>query len=364
MLRYTMIRMVWIFIVLFTVLTLNFTLLKLAPEYPPTVPEERELYYNRQVRDGFMTSETIRDPEIVDQIRDPDSGYERCDGCIYLYNARNHLYQVYIPVPIFQQYLAWLTNILTDWNWGYSTRVRPNVSAYEIMAPRIAVTMKLNLMALIFYIPIGFTLGIIAALKKNSVTDNVISLGVMLFISIPSFVIMLFLIMVFGFELGWVPTQFPPRFGADGTPLPFFHTGLILPIFGLSVGSIAGLTRLTRAELTEVLTSEFLLLARTKGLTRPQAVVRHAMRNSMVPLVPSIIGSFVGLLSGSVIIEIIYRVPGTSRVFLDAMRPNSLDYNLILAVTAFYTIIGLFAVLLVDLSYGVVDPRIRMGAKK
>jgi len=132
----------------------------------------------------------------------------------------------------------------------------------------------------------------------------------------------------------------------------------------LSFGAIAGLTRVTRAELTEVLTSEFLLLARTKGLTRQQAVIRHAMRNSMVPLVPGIIGSFVGLLSGSVIIERIYSIPGTGTIFLRAMEQNNYDYNLILGITAFYTIISLFAVLLVDLSYGLVDPRIRMGAKK
>ena len=119
-----------------------------------------------------------------------------------------------------------------------------------------------------------------------------------------------------------------------------------------------------RWELSEVLTSEFLLLARTKGLTRRQAVIRHAMRNSMVPLVPGIIGSFVGLLSGSVIIERIYSIPGTGRIFLRAMTQSNYDYNLILGITAFYTIISLFAVLLVDLSYGIVDPRIRMGARK
>ena len=133
---------------------------------------------------------------------------------------------------------------------------------------------------------------------------------------------------------------------------------------GLSFGSIASLTRVTRAELTEVLTSEFLLLARTKGLTRPQSIVRHAMRNSMVPLVPGIIGSFVGLLSGSVIIERLYRIPGMGRVYLQALTPNNFDYNLILALSAFYTFISLFAVLLVDLTYGLVDPRIRMGARK
>jgi ABC-type dipeptide/oligopeptide/nickel transport system permease component len=84
----------------------------------------------------------------------------------------------------------------------------------------------------------------------------------------------------------------------------------------------------------------------------------------MVPLVPGIIGSFVGLLSGSVIIEVIYSIPGTGRIFIRAMAQNNYDFNLILGITAFYTIISLFAILLVDLSYGLVDPRIRIGAKR
>ena len=183
----------------------------------------------------------------------------------------------------------------------------------------------------------------------------------MIFISVPSFVVMTILVMVFGYGLGWLPSQFPAQdIQSTATQL----RGLVLPVLGLSFGTIAGLTRVTRAELSEVLTSEFVLLARTKGLTRKQAVVRHAMRNSMVPLVPGIIGSFVGLLSGSVIIERIYSIPGTGRIFLRALTPGAFDYNVLLVTTAFYTIIGLFAVLLVDLSYGIVDPRIRMGAKK
>jgi oligopeptide transport system permease protein len=214
--------------------------------------------------------------------------------------------------------------------------------------------------ALLFYIPVGFALGILAALRKDTLVDNFISVSVMILISLPSFVTMTFLVLVFGYGLGWLPVQFPP---ADVTG-SIRYTAYILPVLGLSFGAVASLTRVSRAELTEVLTSEFLLLARTKGLSRTQAVLRHAMRNSMVPLVPGIIGSFVGLLSGSVIIEVIYSIPGTGRIFIRAMAQNNYDFNLILGITAFYTIISLFAILLVDLSYGLVDPRIRIGAKR
>lgn len=356
MIRYILVRTVWVFIVLCTILSLNFTLLKLAPEYPPTTEDAREIYYAKQVSDGYMKVRLEKDIDEVIAIRNGE--VEMCNKCYYV--DEDDQYRIYYPVPISVQYVNWVKNVVTKWDWGLSTRVEVNKPVFEVLEERINVTMKLNLIALFFYIPIGFTLGIIAALRKNGVIDNIISFSVMVFISVPIFVVMTILVMTFGYHLKWVPEIFP----AADADLNIQLMGLILPVLGLSFGSIAGLTRTTRAELTEVLTSEFLLLARTKGLTRRQAVLRHAMRNSMVPLVPGIIGSFVGLLSGSVVIEKIYSIPGTGRVFLRAMEKNNYDFNLILATTAFYTIISLFAVLLVDLSYGVVDPRIRMGARK
>lgn len=348
---------------IFMILSLNFILLKFAPAYPPTTEEAKDIYYTRQVNDGYFTERLVKndlldDNDIVDQLNAGE--YEHCNDCYYKVEKDGEQYRIYEPIPIPTQYVRWLGNIIFDWNWGLSTRVQINVPVFTVLSNRMPVTLKLNFLALFFYIPIGFTLGIIAALKKNTIIDNMISFGIMIFISVPSFVVMSLLIMFFAYYLDWVPSQYP---AADIAGLIQFK-GLVLPILGLSFGAIAGLTRVTRAELTEVLTSEFLLLARTKGLTKRQAVIRHAMRNSMVPLVPGIIGSFVGLLSGSVIIELIYGIPGTGTIYLEALERNSYDYNLILGITAFYTIISLFAVLLVDLSYGIVDPRIRMGARK
>ncbi len=132
-------------------------------------------------------------------------------------------------------------------------------------------------------------------------------------------------------------------------------------VFSMSFGSIAGYARYTRAELTEVLTSEFMLLARTKGLTKAQATVRHALRNAMVPIFPSIIGEFVSVLSGSLIIEKIFQIPGVGGLYLASI--NSRDYDFFMMLAGFYLLVGLLAGLVVDLSYGVIDPRIRMGAK-
>ena len=132
-------------------------------------------------------------------------------------------------------------------------------------------------------------------------------------------------------------------------------------VFSLSFGSIAGYARYTRAELTEVLTSEFMLLARTKGLTKSQATVRHALRNSMVPIFPSIIGEFISVLSGSLIIEKIFSIPGVGGLYLTAITYK--DYDFFMMLSGFYLLVGLLAGLVIDLSYGIIDPRIRMGAK-
>ncbi len=358
MLRYTLVRFLWIFVVLFIILSINFILLKLAPMYPPATRDDRELWLARQINDGYYIEILETDPDFITLFR---TNPEQIRQKNHFYRDEGNAIRIYKPVPVPVQYFRWISNIVLDWNWGLSTQVEVNRPAFSVLTAKMPVTLRLNIIALIFYIPIGFTFGIIAALKKNSVADNLISLGVMIFISIPVFVTMTILLMILGYGLEWVPTQFPAR---DIASASVQIRGLILPVLGLSFGTIAGLTRVTRAELSEVLTSEFVLLARTKGLTRAQAVLRHAMRNSMVPLVPGIIFSFVTLLSGSVVIERIYGIPGTGGVYLDALREGAIDYNVILVVTAFYTTIGLFAILLVDLSYGLVDPRIRMGARK
>ena len=129
----------------------------------------------------------------------------------------------------------------------------------------------------------------------------------------------------------------------------------------LSFGEIAGLCRFTRAELTETLTSDYMLLARTKGLTRAQATVRHALKNAMVPILPMIIGSFISVLSGSMIIEQIFAIPGVGQLYIQSI--SLLDYDVFMMDTVFYTFVGLLAGIVVDISYGFIDPRIRMGER-
>jgi oligopeptide transport system permease protein len=168
---------------------------------------------------------------------------------------------------------------------------------------------------------------------------------------------------IFCFKIPIFPNKTILSVSAAGGYLTWkMFVSMIPAILSMSFGSIAGYARGTRAELTEVLTSEFMLLARTKGLTRAQATTRHAMKNAMVVILPMIIGEFIGILSGSLIIEQIFGIPGIGDIYVKAI--NLRDYNFFMADTIIYTSIGLLAGIVIDISYGFIDPRIRVGSKK
>ena len=185
----------------------------------------------------------------------------------------------------------------------------------------------------------------------------------MLFISVPSYVYAFILQYFVGFKAGLCPVVLSSLYDAGGSWFSgIMFKSMILPIFSLSFGTIAGLCRFTRAELTETLVSDYMLLARTKGLTKSQATVRHAFRNSMVPLMPSFLADFISIISGSMIIEQIFAVPGIRKTYLLSITQK--DYSVFMACSMFYITIGLIAGILFDLSYGFIDPRIRVGSGK
>ena len=265
--------------------------------------------------------------------------------------------------PILVQYGIYLKNIFTKFDFGTSWKIALTTPAIEVMGERILPTVIVNLYSLILSIPVGIGLGIYAAIKKNKWQDHLISTAVIIFVSVPSYVYAFLVQYVFYFKLRWVPTNVMYSLADAGGSYfsPKMFQSLILPVLALSFGEIAGLTRFTRAELTETLTSDYMLLARAKGLTRFQATTRHALKNAMVPIFPMIISSFIGILGGSMIIEQIFSIPGIGGLFL--MSINQLDYDVFMLMTVFYTFIGLLAGVLVDVSYGFIDPRIKMGQK-
>ena len=318
MLKYTLKRIVIIFFTMFIILTMAYILIQLTTSF-----EERVKFY---------------------QMSDPKISYE--EAVIYGKKAG-------WDDPILIKYFNWIKGVFTG-NWGVSVVYEVGQNPWTILTRFIPFTISINIWPLLIATPLGFLFGIIAALRKNKPTDYIISLLVMICISVPSFVFVT-LLMINASNMG-LPIQFRAADQAN-------WKDYIIPVIALSVGPIASLTRITRAELTEVLTSEYLLLARTKGLNRFQATIRHALRNSLLPLVPSIIGSFVGIMFGSLVIEQIYGIKGVGGILLTAISETQPDHDLAMAALSFYTIIDLVTILIVDLAYGIVDPRIRMGAR-
>lgn len=264
--------------------------------------------------------------------------------------------------PLLTQYGIYLKNIFTEFDFGTSWYIEYRTPAMEVLVSRLTPTVLVNLYSLLLSIPLGIGLGIYAAIKKNRWQDSLISTGVMVFVSVPSYVYAFLVQYFLFFKLGWLPLQVHALADAGGSWFSGkMFVSMIAPVLALSFSEIAGLCRFTRAELTETLTSDYMLLARTKGLTRGQATARHALKNAMVPILPSIIGSFVGILGGSFIIEQIFSIPGVGQLFIKAI--NLLDYDVFMADSVFYIFIGLLAGILVDISYGFIDPRIRMGEK-
>lgn len=298
----------------------------------------------------------------VQQGQDADIMYSQLEARGYICNVVKNEDGIYTydTVPVMIQFGNYLRRIFVDGDFGIGVTMAEyrNQPVWDIFTEKLPPTVLINVYSSLIGVPIGLGLGIFAALKKNKWQDQIISVFVILLISIPSIVMGLIIQYVFCYRLGWFPLTM--NSGYDYFSWSMFRS-MLPAVFSLCLGSIAGYARYTRAELTEVLTSEFMLLARTKGLTRGQATLRHALRNSMVPIFPMILGEFVLVLSGSLIIERMFSIPGVGRLYLDSITYQ--DYDFFMLLSGFYTLIGLLAGIIVDISYGFIDPRIRMGAK-
>lgn len=318
--KYITKRILLMFLTMFIIMTMSFILIKLLP-----LPAVREMG---------------RDVNLILAKREK-MGYNK---------------------PILVQYYMFLKNIITEWDWGIGEQMYEGLNVWDVMMQKLPYTVLVNLYSILLAIPLGLAFGIYAALKKNKWQDHLISTMVMVFISVPSYVYAFLIQYFLCFKLGWFPLQLE-SLGKAGSLFSWRMFSSMLPaIFSLSFSSVAGLTRYTRAELSEVLTGDYMLLARTKGLTKAQAISRHALRNAMVVILPMIIGEFIGILGGSLIIESIFGIPGVGNLYIASI--NVRDYNFFMAMSMFYTFISLASGIVNDISYGLIDPRIRMGSKK
>ena len=263
--------------------------------------------------------------------------------------------------PILTQYGIYLRNIITKWDWGTSFKVQYMANVWDVLFTRMPPTIMVNVISILLGLPLGIILGIIAAIKKNTWFDHVISVIIVLFISVPSFVLAFFLQYFLGFKLGWFPIIMSSYADAGGWWTWKMIYSVMLPIMASAFYEIAYFARTVRAELTEALTSDYMLLARTKGLTRSKGIVHHALKNAMVPILPVVIGTFLSVMGGSMVLEQIFAIPGVGKLTLTAL--NMRDYDLFVGSSMFYTAFGLLAGIVTDLSYGFLDPRIKMGER-
>lgn len=350
MLKYSIKRVILAFVTTFIILTLTFFLVKsLGPArlVGSAKVAEKITFYETQCDYGYVLEFFEPHPELGETI---EPAFTSGTKTYYFYEK-----------PIVEQYAEWLKNIVTKFDWGQSTRIKPGSDAINIIMQRLPTSLKINIIAMVVSVPLGIALGILAGLKKNTWIDHTISTSVMIFISIPSFVVIIFLLYWFAYN-GSLPTKWPTSDKTDSMKA----LGYIIPVLSLSFGSICGYCRFVRAELCEVMSSEYLLLARTKGLTKRQAILRHALRNAFVPILPSILAEFIGIFSGSMILEQIYNINGIGSLYIDALSANNAaqrDLNVLMVDMAIFTIVGLLAGVILDLSYGFIDPRIRMGEK-
>ncbi|MGH6927798.1 MAG: oligopeptide ABC transporter permease OppB [Dongiaceae bacterium] len=247
--------------------------------------------------------------------------------------------------PLWMQFFTYMGNVLQG-DFGPSFQYK-DFSVNELIWGGFPNSMLLGGIAIALAIVLGVTAGTIAALKQNTATDYTVMATAMSGITIPNFVVAPTLTLVFGLMLRWTPV------GGWGDS----WRQAILPIAALCLPQVAAVARLTRASMIEVLRSNYVRTARAKGLPERVAILRHAMRAAMLPVVSYLGPAVAAIITGSIVVEQIFSIPGIGRYFVQAALNR--DYTLVMGVTIFYGVLIVLFNLMVDLLYGVLDPKVR-----
>ena len=255
--------------------------------------------------------------------------------------------------PLISQYGAWLSDLARG-DWGTSISTGENVRTVTL--ERLGNSAMLALVAFVMYVPLGILLGVVAAWRRGSATDHLLSAGSLAFIGLPEFVTAVVVIAVFSRWLGWLPASsaIPPGTGFFAA-LP----SLVLPAMTVSLTSLAYVLRMTRAGTVEVLQSDYVRTARMKGLSTLTVALRHVLRNSLLPTVTVVAAGVGWLIGGLIVTESVFGYPGLGRLVLFAVQRR--DIPLIQATTMIIVTIYALANLLADVVYALLNPRIRYG---
>lgn len=290
---------------LFIIITISFFLMRLAPGSP-------------------FTSERSYPPEVMANIE-----------------AKYNL-----DKPLFQQYLLYLKN-LAQGDFGPSFKYK-DVTVNELVAHAFPVSLKLGLIAFVLAVFIGISVGTFAALRQNSRTDYVVMGFAMTGIIMPSFVFAPLLVWIFAIWLKWLPAG-----GWHGGQLYY----MVLPVTALIIAYVAGIARITRGSMIEVLHSNFIRTAKAKGLSMPTIIFKHALRPAMLPVISYLAPAFVGIITGSMVIESVFGLPGLGQLFVNGALNR--DYALVLSLTILVGTLTILFNAIVDILYAIIDPKIR-----
>lgn len=302
--KYILKRIFYMIVTLFLIATITFFLMKLLPGSP------------------YANEENLTDAQL--QIMNAKYGLDK---------------------PVWMQYFIYLGG-LVRLDLGMSFQY--NSTVLNLLSSRVGPSFQIGLQALIFGMGMGTLLGLVAAMKQNTIVDTGATFFAIIGRSVPSFVFAVVLQLVFG-------VIFPIL------PIALWNQGFIssiLPTVALSISPVADSARFIRTEMVEVLQSDYMELARAKGLSRMEVVMKHGVRNALIPLVTIAGPMLVGLMTGSMVIENIFAIPGIGEQFVKSILTN--DYPTIMGVTMMYSFLLVVTILIVDLLYGFIDPRIRL----
>ncbi|HPL63872.1 MAG TPA: ABC transporter permease [Syntrophales bacterium] len=276
--------------------------------------------------------------------------------------AKERLRAMYdLDKPLYQQYLLWVGRLVRlDMGISFSQDHRP---VADKILERIPITITLNVLSIALIMSVAIPIGILSAVRQNSLFDRLAGLFVFVGYSIPSFWLGLLLMILFGSWLGWLPISGIRSLNAEYLPpaRAFLDllSHLILPVFLLAFSGLAGLSRYMRSNMLEVIRQDYITTARAKGLSERTVIFKHALRNAMLPVITILGLSVPELIGGSVIFESIFVIPGMGQLFYGSVMAR--DYPVIMGILVIGAVLTLLGNLIADISYALADPRIRIS---
>ena len=247
--------------------------------------------------------------------------------------------------PLMEQYVTYLKDIVTKFDFGPSIKLRGRM-VIDVIVDGMRTSAKLGLFAAVIAMAFGVVLGAVAALQRNKLADKIIMVLTTAFISMPSFIIGSLMVLILSVKLGWFP--------ANGETAK----GLILPIIALSLSPMANITRLTRSSMLDVLGQDYIRTARAKGVPPMKIIFGHALKNSLIPVITYVGPMLAYIVTGSLVIEQVFAVPGIGRAFVSSITGR--DYPLIMGTTIVLAMLIVIMNLVSDILYKLADPRIQL----